>query len=691
MVGEQIAKGAAAKGAAGCQPGTRRLTSSSRRAARASTHNDLQETFMRFPLATQAGCAVVFALTLATANAAVSVRTIPRGGTATLQAAPVVGGGLQSPETSPALAGGEEEGVAVAGSGKSDEARERQALRAAAKRIVNRSIATAGGLGVGIAPVGVQAGDAQKSWDGLRFFDQRFANGGNQFSVEPPDQGLCVSEQFVVESVNDVIRFYDKNGNAVSGVVDLNTFYGYPAAVQRTNPPVFGPFVTDPTCYYDPDVHKFFHVVLTLDVDPKTGNFTGGSHLDLAVSNDANPLNGWTIYKIPTENTGVPADTPNHPNCPCYGDYPHIGADKYGIYLTTNEFAFAGGFNGAQIYAFSKAQLAANAANVNVALFDTSEFRFQGNPAFTAWPAVSPSQDYETRFGGVEYLLSSVAVFSPSGNGNRIRVFALMNTSAIDTDPSKISLVDAEVHVSLYGVPPPTAQKPGPAPLGECLNDRSLNLGGGLFGCWRLLVDPPAPTEIVPQLVDTNDSRMQQVFFTGGRLYGALDTPVNMPGGRQAGIAYYVIRPYPQAGSLAAVLENEGKFGVAGNSVTYPALAALPDGRGIISFTLIGPDYYPSAAYIRFDASGINGNVRVARAGLGPEDGFTGYVSEADSIVARWGDYGAAALSQGTFWIASEYIGQTCTLQEYLATNFRCGNTRGALGNWHTRISAVAP
>ena len=646
---------------------------------------------MRFTLAARASLAAVFALTLATANAAVSVRTIQSSGTATLRSSPVVGGGLQSPEIPPALTAGEEAGVDVAGNGKSAEARDQQALRAASRRLVNRSIATARGLGVGIAPVGVDAGDPAKTWDGLRFFDQRFANGGNQWSLEPPDQALCVSDQFVLESVNTVLRVYDKNGGALTGVVDLNTFYGYPAAIRRTNPPVYGPFITDPTCYFDPDVQRFFHVVLTLDVDPATNAFTGGSHLDLAVSNDADPRNGWKIYTIPTQNTGVPADTPSHPNCPCYGDYPHIGADKYGIYLTTNEFAFAGGFNGAQIYALSKAQLAAGAANVNLVLFDTSDVLFQGNPAFTAWPAVSPSGDYETGFGGVEYLMSSVAVFSPSGNGNQIRVFALMNTSAIDSDPSQISLAQSAVHVSLYGVPPAAAQKSGPAPLGECLNDRSLDLGGGLFGCWRLLVNPPAPTEAVPELVDTNDSRMQQVFYTGGRLYGALDTPVNMPGGRQAGIAYYVVRPYPQAGSLAATLENEGKFGVAGNSVTYPAIAALPDGRGIVSFTLIGAGYHPSAAYIRFNASGINGNVRVAAAGTGPEDGFTGYVSLAGSNVARWGDYGAAALANGTFWMASEYIGQACTLQQWLATGFTCNGTRGALGNWYTRISAVAP
>jgi hypothetical protein len=646
---------------------------------------------MPFMSAVRALAGAALVLSLLAANAATSVRTIQSSGTARLQALPMASGGLQSPELSPAFAGlEEEEGLATNG-GKGAEARERKALREATKRVVNRSIATARGLGVGIAPVGVQGGDALASWDGLRLFDQRFANGGNQFTVEPPDQGLCVSDQFIVESVNTVIRFYDKSGAPISPVIDLNTFYGYPPAVVRSTPPVFGPAITDPTCYYDPDVQKFFHVILTLDTNPATGNFTGTNHLDLAVSNGPDPRNGWTIYRIPVHNTGVPADTPNHPNCPCIGDYPHIGADKYGIYLTTNEFPFAGGFNSAQIYALSKKQLATSAARVNLVLFDTADFRFQGHPGFTVWPAVSPSQDYETRFGGVEYLMSSVAVFSPSGNGNRIRVFALMNTSAIDSDPSQITLVDTAVHVSLYGVPPPTAQKPGPAPLGECLNDRTLPLGGGLFGCWRIFVDPPAPTEIVPELVDTNDSRMQQVFFTGGRLYGALDTPVNMPGGRQAGIAYYVIRPYPQAGSLAAVLENEGRFGVAGNSVTYPAIAALPDGRGVISFTLIGPDHYPSAAYIRFNNSGINGNVRVAAAGKGPEDGFSGYVALADSIVARWGDYGAAALSQGRFWIASEYIGQVCTLPEYLASGFTCGGTRAALGNWYTRITAVAP
>ena len=45
---------------------------------------------------------------------------------------------------------------------------------------------------------------------GLNHFDQRFAGTGDytntQFSLEPPDQALCVGNGFVVESVNTAIR-----------------------------------------------------------------------------------------------------------------------------------------------------------------------------------------------------------------------------------------------------------------------------------------------------------------------------------------------------------------------------------------------------------------------------------------------------------------------------------------------------
>jgi hypothetical protein len=36
------------------------------------------------------------------------------------------------------------------------------------------------------------------SFEGLNFYQQRYSRGGNQFSVEPPDQVLCVGNGFEI-------------------------------------------------------------------------------------------------------------------------------------------------------------------------------------------------------------------------------------------------------------------------------------------------------------------------------------------------------------------------------------------------------------------------------------------------------------------------------------------------------------
>jgi len=156
------------------------------------------------------------------------------------------------------------------------------------------------------------------SFDGLNFRQQRLANNGNQFSVEPPDQGLCAGNGFVLESVNDVVNVFDAAGNQRLGVTDLNSFYGYPAAIARGNPNRFGPSLTDPTCLFDRATQRWFQVVLTLDrinVDPATGlslsqSLSGRNHLDIAVSNTASPLGTWTAPRARRITTAIPRPAP---------------------------------------------------------------------------------------------------------------------------------------------------------------------------------------------------------------------------------------------------------------------------------------------------------------------------------------------------------------------------------------------
>jgi hypothetical protein len=55
----------------------------------------------------------------------------------------------------------------------------------------------------------VSSPGAATGFNGLSHADQRTAGTGNyvdtQFSLEPPDQGLCVGNGFVVEPVNDAL------------------------------------------------------------------------------------------------------------------------------------------------------------------------------------------------------------------------------------------------------------------------------------------------------------------------------------------------------------------------------------------------------------------------------------------------------------------------------------------------------
>ena len=527
------------------------------------------------------------------------------------------------------------------------------------------------------SPVGLN-----RSFKGLDAFDQRYANNGNQFSLEPPDQGLCASAGFEVETVNDVVRVYRPSGSAGTAVTDLNTFLGYPAAINRTTG-AYGPFVTDPSCIFDAGTHRFFVVALTFDVDPATGAFLGSNHLDVAVTATADPRGAWNIFRLPVQNDGTQG-TPHHKDCPCIGDYPHIGADRNGIYLTTNEYPFsdAGGvfgnnYNGAQIYLLDKAALASGARTVRVAGFANTRVPHAGGvvPGFTVWPASVPGTAYADANGGTEYFLSSIAALNDNGRADAIAVWRIRNSSSIRTTHPTPMLGRSLIPSERYVVPPLSTQKAGPTPLADCLSVQCIpGLG---------------PSPAAEGTLDSNDSRMQQVYYSGGHLYAALDTAVEVGGRLQAGIAWFVVDPgaYPAAATVA----KQGYLGVAGNNLTYPAIAVTSSGRGAMAFTLSGQDFYPSAAYATVAGELVQPEVRVASAGLGPQDGFSEYgFGDAGVIRARWGDYGAAAVVGDHVWLASEYIGQRCNFAQY-QQDPTCGSTRGVLINWGTRISEVTP
>jgi hypothetical protein len=609
--------------------------------------------------------------------------------------------------------------------------------------IVDRSLSKGGGSGGSVASANKAKSNPvlNTSFEGLNFYQQRYSRGGNQFSVEPPDQGLCVGNGFELEAVNDVLNVYNASGasalpdntstNIVGGfprnvnhAVDLNSFYGYPPAINRATG-VRGQFVTDPSCLYDAATQRFFVVALTLETVPATGAFTHVNHLDIAVSKTADPTDSWNIYHVDVTNDGTNTGGVN-PG-PYLGDYPHIGADANGFYITTNAYPWCcNGFSGAQIYAFPKAQLAAGAASVTMQHIDTSGMVNEPSdagstqPGFTLWPAQSPGTgSFETSAGGIEYFLSSNAadeaqkpVSGAAGTrtSNQLVVWTLINTSSLNTSTPALALNNKVLTVGQYGVPPKQKQvgsgtAPGTdVPQGHCINDTTTVTIAGV-GCWRLLFNPPEPahTEVI-STPDSNDTRMQQVMFANGKLWGSLDTALTVGGTNRAGIAYYIVNP--SAGKIVL----SGYLGAAGYDFTYPAIGVTPSGRGVMAFTASGDALNPSAAYAPIDAKAGVGDWNIVDGGTGaaPDDGFTSYKAQVGNPPrTRWGDYGAAAVDGNSIWIASEYIAHACSYTDWGGPFFVGGTgdnllgtcagashgpgTRAALGNWSTRISKLTP
>lgn len=507
--------------------------------------------------------------------------------------------------------------------------------------------------------------------------DQALAGTGqyklSNFSLEPPDQGLCVGNGLVIDAVNLALQVYTPSGAPASGITPLNQFFRLAPEIARTNPIIFGQFLSDPKCYYDASTARWFLSILEIGTDPATGALTTTvpTHVLIAVSQSNNPLATWNLYAFYTTDDGSNG-MPSHPGCPCFGDQPLIGADANGFYVSTNEFSVLGpNFNGAQVYAISKAALvngtASRLVHIDAGAIPTPDV---GGIWYSIQPAESPAAQFESANNGTEYFLSALD-FNLTGD-NRIATWALMNTASLNSMSPALQLRHVVIGSETYvGSAPGGAfitatQKPGPTPLAAFLNYY-------LF------------TSNTLETLQANDDRMNQVVFADGKLWSGVNTTENGIGlSTNVGIAYFIVTPSSANGALTAAMTNQGYVSLGRDNVLFPSIGVNASGQGVMSFSVSGPDVYPSAGYAPIDAANGAGNVHIAGLGARPEDGFTGYDSPFcpiqvcnNQVGARWGDYSAAVADEsGAIWLAAEYIPNAPRL---------------LLANWGTFISRVTP
>ena len=496
---------------------------------------------------------------------------------------------------------------------------------------------------------------------GLTHLDQLNAGTGvysdTQFSLEPPDQALCVGRGFVLEGVNEAFRVFTTGGGALTQPISYSQFFGIPPEIVRTNPPSFGPFISDPKCYFDPATHHWFMTQLEFGVDQTGGAFGPPSDLLVAVSKTSDPRGGWWLYKVITTDDGTDG-TPVHSGCPCFGDQPLIGADKNGFYVSTNEYGITStAYHGSQLYAFSKSGLETG-ANGNVVHIDAAQLTTSlpdGGLAVSVQPATSPTAQWASAHNGTAYFASVTdwSVGPALGQGaNRILAWAMTNTASLNTANPAVNLEFRVIPSEFYTQPPNATQKPGPRPLGTSLGNPLL-------------------------LIATNDDRTNQVVFADGKLWTGVNTSVRQEGGpTRSGIAFFVVHPSMTSGGFNATMAAQGYLSARGAHIYFPSIGVTAAGKAVMAFSLSGRHFFPSAAYAPLQG-GHAGPIYIAGHGKLPEDGFTGYKAEGGNGVARWGDYSAAVADPtGRIWMGAEYIPDA---------------PRSQLANWGTFVWHVHP
>ncbi len=508
-------------------------------------------------------------------------------------------------------------------------------------------------------------------FDGLDHRDQRLAGTGiyanTQFSLEPPDQGLCVGNGFVLESVNTAFQVFTPAGAALTAPEAFNQFFGLVPEIDRTTG-VVGDFLSDPKCNYDVATQRWFMTILQADPPGLCANGPfnstvpcGRAHTIIAVSQGADPTGSWNVFSVDATDDGLNG-TPNHATstiaCPCFGDQPLLGMNADALFISTNEYGTASATNtdpanpefGSQIYAISKRGIEqATSGNLpQVVHIFAGALPMPNGDCCAPWdsiqPATSPTAAQQTR--GFEYFLSS---FTNNNAANHaINAWVVTGTRSLGSSNPSLDIQRVQLRTETYTDDLPIQapglggiaddQKTGPNPLGAALGD---SLGQ----------------------VNANDVRMNQVVYADGKLWSGVNTALQSTSGGPArsGIAYFVVEPSFEDGQLRAKLDNQGYVSVAGNSTLFPSIGVNASGNGAIAFSVVGPDYFPSAAYVRISSDGnLRGSIVIAGAGVGPDDGFTQYpqLTGIPSTVGRWGDYSAAvATPDGTIWMAAEYIG----------------------------------
>ena len=476
--------------------------------------------------------------------------------------------------------------------------------------------------------------------------------------VIPPDTDGAVGTTHIVSASNDRLRIFDRNGTIVSTVTTNSFWSGLVLEGGAT------PSITDPRVRYDRFNNRF---IFALVANPQV--LSSATLIAVTATND--PTGTWFRYAIDADPTATAAGGR-------WADFPSIGFNKDWIVIQNNLFGFGTsgtGYQGPQILAIDKAAIYAGPGALGAV------------PTFfedTATGCVGPV--FETQLGCGFTMSPSVTEDNTTPN---VYLVEDWDATAAQLRITKLS--------GPVAAPVLTVGTQIPQSVNSWrFNATRIQTSGGYVPQHQQSAHLVSGTRMM-----ANDSRMQNVVFRNGSLWGVhhvmiATTPtaagVQVGGGganpadNHTAIQWWQMDPSIETGlstvptqrariedptadnchdgANALVLTPPCSNSAAnqhGRFFVFPSISVNQNNDVLIGFSQFGALHYPSSAYAYRANTDPPNTMRepvVFRPGQSNDNLGSGSGATRQN---RWGDYSMTQtdpLNDTDFWTTQEYTDQ---------------------------------
>ena len=416
----------------------------------------------------------------------------------------------------------------------------------------------------------------------------------------PPDANGAVGLDHFVEFINGRFSVFDKaTARRVKTLTD-EAFWKASGVALSTNL-----FTSDPRMIFDPASQHWFASQIDIDSSTQASN-----RFLLAVSTNADPTGSWAGF-------GIPAD-PVDGN---FADFPTLGIDADGVYLSGDLFDASGNSLGPTLLAIPKRDLLASPPSVaglkSFGLLSYDQYGDILQPAVTSGAATSGEAVLATADVGLDFKSHSTLVQSSITNAMLVGGATLA--------------VSATLTVPAYSVP----------------------------------LNPTQPGGV--QGMDNGDARISAtVYRVGDIIYAVHGTEVS----KRAGVQWFKIDALNQS-----VLQT-GRITDSNLELYYASIAANENGTVVIACNGSSRAKFVSC----YAALGETVNGTLTFSGLVLLKSGTVSYRDPDptTTTSRWGDYSATSVDptdSNRFWTIQMYASGRATwstqVTELIATPLR--------------------